>query len=434
MANIKVDFKQKKAAMKPVHGVGQPPFVGADFSMFHYLKEAGIPFSRLHDVGGAYGGYRWVDIPNLFRDFDADPYDPASYDFTFTDLMINTLMENGVEPFFRLGVTIENQALIKSYRLDPPADYQKWAVICEHVIRHYTEGWADGFRHKITYWEIWNEPDNFEDPLENQMWKGTKEQYYELYDVASKHLKKCFPHLKIGGYASCGFYAIKGSFVANAASSPRTEYFIEFFDGFLKYVKEHGSPLDFFSWHSYDCVEENIFYAKYARQRLDEAGFTDTETSCNEWNGKVKARGTLEHASETCAIMLAFQDLPVDTAMFYDARYGTSIYGSLFHPMTAKPLPAYYAFTAFNSLYTLKNQVVLEGDVGDALFAVAAANDTEGCIVIANHKDYPVALQLEAEGQITGCLLTAEDKIEEEVSLPVELPAFSILTIKVQLV
>ena len=51
-----------------------------------------------------------MDIPNIFRDFDADPDDPEAYDFAFTDLLIKALVENGVEPFFRLGVTIENQA------------------------------------------------------------------------------------------------------------------------------------------------------------------------------------------------------------------------------------------------------------------------------------------------------------------------------------
>ena len=201
--DIIVDFNKVVGKVKPLHGVGQPPFVGSDFSMFKYLKDAGIPYSRLHDVGGAYGGFRWVDIPNIFRDFDADENDENSYDFTFTDLMITALVENGVEPFFRLGVTIENDALIKAYRIYPPKDYKKWAVICEHIIRHYTEGWANGFNYKITYWEIWNEPDNYEDVYENQMWRGTKEQFYELYGVASKHMKSCFPHLKIGGYASC---------------------------------------------------------------------------------------------------------------------------------------------------------------------------------------------------------------------------------------
>ncbi|MBP5766864.1 MAG: hypothetical protein J6X47_07755, partial [Clostridia bacterium] len=135
---VKVDFSEKKGPVKPLHGVGQPPFYGLDFSMFRYLTDAGIPFSRLHDVGGWFGGSMFVDIPNLFPDFGKDPADPASYDFTFTDMLISALMEASVEPVFRLGVSIENFVEIKAYRVFPPADNLKWARICEGVIRHYT--------------------------------------------------------------------------------------------------------------------------------------------------------------------------------------------------------------------------------------------------------------------------------------------------------
>ena len=86
-------------------------------------------------------------------------------------------------------MTIENYVDIRRYRIDPPKDFGKWARICEHVIRHYNEGWADGFHYGITYWEIWNEPDNGPTVARNQMWTGTAEQYYELYDVTARHLK-----------------------------------------------------------------------------------------------------------------------------------------------------------------------------------------------------------------------------------------------------
>ena len=29
----------------------------------------------------------------------------------------------------------------------------------EHIIRHYTEGWADGMHRDMQYWDIWNQPD-----------------------------------------------------------------------------------------------------------------------------------------------------------------------------------------------------------------------------------------------------------------------------------
>lgn len=205
MAQIHIHPDRPVKKMKPMHGGGQPPLGGAGMTeYFHYLTEAGIPFSRLHDVGGVFGGGRFVDVPNIFRNFDADETNAANYDFTFTDLLIKALTDAGVEPYYRLGITIENQALVKAYHTHPPKDPAKWARICEHIIRHYTEGWADGFYYTIRYWEIWNEPE-----VQNEMmWSGTPEEYYHLYEVAAKHLKACFPHLKIGGYASCGFYAM----------------------------------------------------------------------------------------------------------------------------------------------------------------------------------------------------------------------------------
>ncbi len=386
MKTINVNFNNEIGPVKPLHGVGQPPFSGLDFSMFHYLSEAGIPFSRLHDVGGNFGGNMFVDVPNIFRDFSKDPLDPANYDFGFTDRLITALVDHGVEPFFRLGVTIENYCAVKAYRIFPPADNMKWARVCEGIIRHYTEGWADGFRYNIRYWEIWNEPDNDRTIPENQMWWGSKEQFYDLYVTAATYLKSRFPSLKIGGYASCGFYALFEAVPEGANASTRYDYFIEFFDGFLNAVKASGAPLDFFSWHSYDSIENNISYAKYAKSRLADAGFSDTEIFCNEWNYRMDLRGTKKHAALILGMLLTFAYLPLDGAMFYDARLGVSIYGSLFNPLTREPFPALEAFSAFNELYKAGTLVSASSDLPGVY--VAAAKGPEGkTVVIANTLD-----------------------------------------------
>ena len=90
---MKVDFSREIGSVKPVNGVGQPPVLGGPtrVSMMHYLAEAGIPYSRLHDVQGSH----YVDIPKLFPDFDADENDPANYDFAFTDKLMVALEETG---------------------------------------------------------------------------------------------------------------------------------------------------------------------------------------------------------------------------------------------------------------------------------------------------------------------------------------------------
>ena len=111
-ATIKIFPSAKLGPVKPVNGVGQPPIlgVGSD-SLFHYLTEAGIPFSRLHDTGGSFGKNLYVDIPNLFRDFDADENDPASYDFTFTDDLLSKLDKADVRSSLSVIVINENVQL-----------------------------------------------------------------------------------------------------------------------------------------------------------------------------------------------------------------------------------------------------------------------------------------------------------------------------------
>ncbi len=271
---ITADFSKITGKIKPMHGVGQPPFVGTNNSLMHYLGEAGIPYSRLHDVGGPYGGYLFVDIPNIFRDFDADETLPESYDFVFTDWLITELMNQNCEPFFRLGVTIENQWHLRSYRIFPPKDYAKWARICEHIIRHYNEGWANGFHYNIKYWEIWNESDDcadFPNSESGMMWQGSKEDYFRLYEVAANHLKSCFgDSIRVGGYAACGYLACDLDPDCIGFEHPKTryEYWTEYSHAFLKHISsdEHKAPLDFFSWHSYSSVKNMIQQVRYSKQ------------------------------------------------------------------------------------------------------------------------------------------------------------------------
>ncbi|MBQ9545502.1 MAG: hypothetical protein IJV00_10300 [Clostridia bacterium] len=413
--------------VKPVHGVGQPPMLGLDCSMFSYLKDAGVPFSRLHDVGGWFGGNMFADIPNLFRDFDADPEDPESYDFTFTDILIKNLVENGVEPFFRLGVTIENFAEIKAYRIFPPKDPEKWARICEGVIAHYNEGWADGFRCGIRYWEIWNEPDFAPDERDNCMWRGTKEQFYELYDVASKHLKKRFPDIMIGGYGSCGFYAAALPGDAEAIGTTQKAYHLEFFDGFLEYIRARGSPFDFFSWHGYDDPDRMALYASYARKRLDEAGFRETLSFCDEWNRFSRYRGQQRHAALSAASMIAFDTSPVDGAMFYDARVGVSKYGSLFDPLSLKPLVSYWVFVAFNELYKLKRRLGVTG-TPDGVWADAATDGESRLLLAANTDDKEK--ELAVPGTVLSCRVIDGEKRLEEAPFNGRIGPYSVLLLK----
>ena len=167
---MNINFTTPTGKIKPMHAINNAPMHWTFCDTFHYLTEARIPYSRLHDTGGLMGGGIFVDIANIFPLFHADPEDPKNYDFGFTDHLLKELYAAGVKPFYRLGCTIENyHPSIGPRRSIPPSDPYKWAVICEHIIRHYNEGWADGYRMDIEYWEEWND---------GGRWRGGSSQWY----------------------------------------------------------------------------------------------------------------------------------------------------------------------------------------------------------------------------------------------------------------
>jgi len=413
MITIRVDSNKQIKPIRPMHAGGQPPFAGGfrkfDFSHMRHLKNANMPYARLHDVNGSFGGNRFVDIPNIFRDFDADACDPANYDFVFTDLLIAAMYSYDIKPIFRLGVTIENQSIFHALRTNPPRDFHKWARICEHIIRHYNEGWANGFHYGIEYWEIWNEPENGQTPELNQMWTGTPEQYYEMYDVTAKHLKNCFgDSIKVGGYGSCGFGGIYYDPEKYGVDVPRREpdadceknlFRVEFFHGFMKYIREHASPIDFFSYHSYYNVEKTIVTDAYLHRELAKYGYAGLETHLNEWNNAHENRlhGTSYASAAVAAMMIAVQQRG-DTYMlcYYDTRLQASAYGGFFAPLTYEPVCTYYSFVAFGKLYALGTQAetVIESE-NKGVYALAATDGKKNALMIVNQTGEAQKLQLE---------------------------------------
>lgn len=381
--NISFDFNKVTSKMKPLHGVNNSP--AALRGPVQTFTDAGIPYMRTHDTMGAFGGAHYIDVPNIFRDFEADENDPKSYDFAFTDAYLCNIIKSGTKIFYRLGVTIENNWDIKAYNIYPPKDFSKWARICEHIIRHYNEGWANGFYYGIEYWEIWNEPEN------PPMWRGTKEQFYEFYRVAANHLKTSFPNIKVGGYAGCGFYYASGHDKSDFAKS-----FITFFDEFLDYISapETCAPLDFYSWHIYTADPKVIAaHAKYVREKLDEKGFSKTEHMLNEWNRmyadvpenyeEMRNHKGASFCAQAFAIM---QESSLDKAMYYDA-YPMRRYCGLYDFPGYRPTKTYYSFYAFNRLYRLGGCVGAKVFEGEQVSAMAATDGESKAIMLANYSD-----------------------------------------------
>ncbi|WP_028550677.1 GH39 family glycosyl hydrolase [Paenibacillus sp. UNC451MF] len=341
MSDIHIALNQSAGEIKAIHGVNNGPVCyGSLIDVTHYYIDAEIPLVRIHDPNWPHA---WeVDIHTIFPDFSKNPQDPQNYDFTRTDEYLRTILETGAKMVYRLGESIEHTR--QKYYVHPPSDYQTWTQVCVNIIRHYNEGWADGFHYDIRYWEVWNEPD-----LDDRMWSGTPLQLYELYEATVKAIKTFDPSLKVGGYA---------------AARPT----LPFLTDFLAYCQERSLPLDFFTWHTYTGNPQKIVeHAHHVRAELDRHGYRETESHLNEWNyletdfTKIWHRGNeyvrksnfdrqknAHGAAFTSTVLTLLQDCPVDAANYYDGQ-PTALFCGLFD-YHGVPQKTYYTFKAFQRM------------------------------------------------------------------------------------
>jgi len=448
--NLNIDFSKTKGKIKPIHGVGNGPVTGR-FTRNHTKEfiEARIPYSRLHDTEGSMGSGEFVNIHCIFKNFDADVNDPASYSFECTDVYLNDIINAGTKIFYRLGETIKNKCMVVRNHTFVPKDFQKWAEICEHIIRHYNEGWANGYHMNIEYWEIWNEPEGA--PDHNPNWGGTPEEYFELYRVTANHLKKCFPNLKIGGFASTGFYEFSEEGIPNGVSTiptdnireGQTNHTTKFIKAFFEYItaEETKAPIDFFSWHFYGTsVERAKFEIECSQKTLETYGLGHIENILNEWNymecwhgreGRIRKSNI--GAAFTSAMHTMMQKSALSHSMYYDAEVGRRHFCGLFNEYEAYPEKPYYQFVAFGNLYELGTEVEVSEDK-DGIYTLAATDGEKGGIIVTNYHKEETECNLEIKGlkgtKTCEIYITDEDITHKKVC---EFTADSINNIKLTL-
>lgn len=378
--SIIINFNNSIGAIKPLHGVNNGPVsYGSFLDMSKFFKSLGIPFARLHDPNWPHP--REVDIPQIFPDENADPEDPANYDFRRTDIYLKSILDTGAQIVYRLGTSIEHTKV--KYFIHPPKNFTNWAKVCIGIIKHYNHGWANGFHYGIKYWEIWNEPDG------SGSWSGSSKDYSELYAVAAQAIKKFDHDVKIGGCAIT--HPIHGR---------------EFVNQFLTLCRDRQLPLDFFSWHTYTMDPRELAEnGQGVRKMLDEYGFRGTESHLNEWNllwgdclslgeGKELARREAFSrykneigASFAAAALIMLQDAAVDVANYYDSQ-PTSWFCGLFDTYGV-PQKTYYAFQAFREILNYPVRVSAE---------ITSIREDTSCLATVNKEKSKAAILISKFG------------------------------------
>ena len=310
---VTVDAAKTIGQIRSLQGAHWDPGpAGSDLS--DIFKSIGVDAIRTHDAGGIgsdgvgdIDGWEAIDsiFPNL-EDPASDPNDPDDYNFGPTDQLIKNIRDIGAEVFFRVGRS--NRAGIDFFGVPQQwfnsyvPDIDKFAQVVKHVVMHYNKGWNDGFYYDIKYWEIWNEPDF------KPFWRGSAEEYYDLYSKCARAIQSVDRTVKIGGPANTTHNDYAG---------------LE--ESFLDFVKTNHLPLDFYSYHFYANKSvnphDNARWGEYFRGLLDSYGFKQAEVINTEYGGSldgtVMIGGPVAQAIFTAEAQLYMQDAPIDQVYSY---------------------------------------------------------------------------------------------------------------------
>lgn len=419
--SVSADFAKPNGFVKALNGVNFGPSIYCESAGYVNRKQfynLNVHSVRLHDISLVEKGLKIVDTDLVFPLFHADSNDERNYIFKPTDDYIKLATAHGAKIVYRLGVSIDHS--IAKYRTEMP-DAKKWADICCHIIAHYNEGWANGFKMGIEYWEIWNEPNCQNPDGSKTMWAGTLEEYNKFYCEVAKIIKARFPKIKIGGPAH--------THVEDCLIEP-----------FLKEVAKENAPLDFYSWHSYArTVDSNIAQVVTVKKYLEKYGFKNTELHLNEWHyfpldwKELRAAGSdkdklyskisnLESGVFSIATMIAWQDYPISVANYYTFANGN--WGMLDNSNV--PYGSYYPFMAFGKIVEYKNRVEASSSLKNA-YVLASRNDAnEPAVLIALFKTGASTLEIDLKN--AGCDLSklsvlicdGEKKLEKADGVKIE--------------
>ena len=256
-AKISVNLSQKKAPMKPVWA-----WFGYDEPNYTYMKDgkkllteiaALSPdpvYVRAHSLlvsGDGEAALKWGSTNAYTEDVKGNPI----YNWKIIDSIFDTYIKRGMKPFAQIGFMPEalsthpepyrhywkpgdNYDDIITGWAYPPKDYNKWSELVYQWVKHSVERYGKE-EVESWYWEVWNEPAYY--------FKGTRQEFFKLYDYATAGLKRALPTAKIGGMN-----------VAGTRTKGSQEYLNEFIQHCLTGTNyatgKIGSPLELVSFHA----------------------------------------------------------------------------------------------------------------------------------------------------------------------------------------
>jgi len=270
--SIRVDWEASDGAFDPIwsyFGYDEPNYTYAKNGkkLLGELSRLGRSpvYIRVHNLltsGDGSASLKWGSTNAYTEDASGRPV----YDWKIVDRIFDTFQEQGVKPLVEVGFMPEAlsahpqpyrhsfpQAGIFTGWAYPPKDYRKWEELAFQFAKHLRDRYGDE-QVKTWLWEVWNEPDI-------EYWKGTREEFFKLYDYAAAGILRAIPYARIGGPDTTG-----------AAGKNAAEFLRAVLEhcsrGANAATGEHGAPLSFISFHPKGAPQWKIDHVEMGLGRL----------------------------------------------------------------------------------------------------------------------------------------------------------------------
>ena len=257
--SIQVDFSKKlNGPLKPFWAMW-----GYDEPNYTYMKDgrkllsefaalSPVPvYVRVHNLlttGHGEPSLKWGSTNAYNEDANGKPV----YSWTIIDSIFDTFIKRGMHPIAQIGFMPEALSIKpesdkfqetpdhkKVYHYTgwgyPPSDYKKFAALVFEWVKHSVARYGTK-EVEQWYWEVWNEPDI-------SYWKGTTEEYIQLYDYSADAVKRALPTARIGGPETTN--------PSSASAALFLKTFLTHIVSGRNYVTGRvGTPFDFITFHA----------------------------------------------------------------------------------------------------------------------------------------------------------------------------------------
>lgn len=336
-----------------------------------------------------YDGFEYVRFHGLFHDdmfvYREDEQGRPIYNFQYIDDVFDRMLADGVRPFVELSFSPSQMATVKNTTFwwqangSPPSDYNKWAALVHATVEHCVARYGiDEVRR--WYFEVWNEPN-----LTNGFFRGTQQQYFDLYKITAQTIKSIDQQLRVGGPATSNFHIDQTALQAaqttgrpfDPLSIPWEPIWIE---DFLSYCHLNNLPVDFVSTHPYpqdfaieDSGTNKRMYLRRSinatrddlrtlRKLIDESPYPHAEVQLTEWNS---SPSPLDHTHDSLAAAAFIAKTNLDsvglvdslsywtfTDVFEENRNTDSVFHGGFGLINYQEIvkPAFHAYRFLNEL------------------------------------------------------------------------------------